>query len=229
MYQISNKIYCPKDIMQLELPTKLLPNPYYDYPFLIIKDFFSKENLEQLNEILRVDDDVEQAKVRKKDINIINRKVDKSIRETKIHKLPKEYINLYKKQFIFFQKKIEDYFCLALTTSTKPQVLEYTKGSFYKAHSDDSNMILKDNKLVGFTTVAHQRRVTTVLFLSDDYTGGELVFNYLYDENKQVVKLRANSGDMVVFLSNPIFTHEVLEVTSGNRFTLVQWHDAIIN
>jgi SM-20-related protein len=34
---------------------------------------------------------------------------------------------------------------------------------------------------------------------------------------------------MVVFLSNPIFTHEVLEVTSGNRFTLVQWHDAIIN
>lgn len=211
------------------MPTKLLPNPYYDYPFLIIKDFFSKENLHQLNEILRVDKDVEQAKVRKKDINIIDRKIDKSIRQTKIHKLPHEFKTLYKKQFIFYQKQIEDYFSLALTTSTKPQVLEYTKGSFYKAHSDDSNMILKNSKLVGFTTVAHQRKLTTVLFLSDDYEGGELVFNYLYDENKNIIKLRANSGDMIVFLSNPVFTHEVLEVTSGNRFTLVQWHDALIN
>ena len=34
---------------------------------------------------------------------------------------------------------------------------------------------------------------------------------------------------MIVFLSNPYFTHEVLEDKKGYRVSLVQWHDAIIN
>jgi len=37
------------------------------------------------------------------------------------------------------------------------------------------------------------------------------------------------AGDMLVFLSNPYFTHEVLEVKKGFRVSLVQWHDALIN
>ncbi|RXJ86074.1 2OG-Fe(II) oxygenase [Arcobacter sp. CECT 8985] len=230
MAQISNYIHCKDNILQLEMPTKLFPNPYYDYPYMIIDDFFSQNNIEQLNKLLRIDDDIEDAKVRKvTKINSVDQKLDKKIRKTKIHRIPDEFNNLYAKQFKFFQTKIEDFFRLALTTSTNIQILEYTKGSFYKAHSDDSNMLLKDDKLVGFKTVANQRKITTVLFLSDDYEGGELVFNYLLTQDNKSVKIRGKSGQMIVFLSNPIFTHEVKEVTSGNRFTLVQWHDAVLN
>ena len=132
---------------------------------------------------------------------------------------------------------IEDFFKLALTTSTDVQVLEYLKGSFYAMHSDDSSMMYKNSELVGFTPVTQQRKITTVLFTTsydentsdNTFTGGELLFNFLFDENGNVVKIKPKAGDMVVFLSNPYFTHEVLKVIEGRRITLVQWHNAVIN
>ncbi len=38
--QISNYVYCDSLLNSLDIETKLLPNPYYDYPYLIIKEFF---------------------------------------------------------------------------------------------------------------------------------------------------------------------------------------------
>ena len=32
---------------------------------------------------------------------------------------------------------------------------------------------------------------------------------------------------MIVFPSNPYFSHEVLTIRSGYRLSLVQWHDTI--
>ncbi|MGC9350564.1 MAG: 2OG-Fe(II) oxygenase [Sulfurovum sp.] len=54
-----------------------------------------------------------------------------------------------------------------------------------------------------------------------------MLFNYLYDEKGETVKIKAEAGDMVIFPSNPYFSHEVLPVKEGYRLTLVQWHDAI--
>lgn len=231
--QISNYIYCNSFLNSLDIETKLLPNPYYDYPFLIIKDFFSSEICEEIVKSIREDDDAIDAKVKAE--NYENH-IDKDIRKTKIYKLHKEHRKLYNRVFKEFQPKIEEYFNLALTTSTRIQVLEYTKGSFYVAHSDDSNMIINNDELVGFKCVANNRKVTTVLFATscseksekNSFSGGELVFNYLYDKEGNRVKLSPQAGDMVVFLSNPYFTHEVLEVKDGYRLSIVQWHDALI-
>ena len=104
-------------------------------------------------------------------------------------------------------------------------------------HSDDSSMMYKNNELIGFTPVAKQRKISTVLFttsydktISDNtFIGGELLFNFLYDIDGNEVKIKPKAGDMVVFLSNPYFTHEVLKVIDGKRISLVQWHNAIIN
>ena len=104
-------------------------------------------------------------------------------------------------------------------------------------HSDDSSMLYKDDNLVGFLPVARQRRISSVLFttsndeLASDNTfiGGELLFNFLYDEKGNEIKIKPKAGSMLVFLSNPYFTHEVLKVIEGRRITLVQWHNAIIN
>jgi SM-20-related protein len=232
--QISNFVYCDSFLNDFEIETKLLPNPYFDYPFLIIKNFFNKELCDEISNSIRKDDDYIDAKIK---IENYDNEVDRSLRKTKIYKLEKSHKKLYDKVFKLHQNQIEEYFNLALTTATKVQVLEYTKGSFYVAHSDDSSMIYKDDELIGFKCVANNRKLTTVLFTTtcqDDeavncFTGGELIFNYLYDQNGENIKLKPQAGDMVVFLSNPYFTHEVLEVKSGYRLSLVQWHDAVIN
>ncbi len=230
--QISNFVFCDRRLNDFDLEVKLLPNPYYDYPFLIIKDFLSPTICDGLIRSVKKEDDYIDAKIKKE--NYLNY-TDKSIRKTKIYKLDDEYKSIYKKRFLEVQKQIEEYFSLALTTSTKVQVLEYLKGSFYKAHSDDSNMIYKNEELVGFKNVAINRKLTTVFFATscednedfNTFSGGELVFNFLYDEKGEVIKYKPKAGEMIVFLSNPYFTHEVLEVKSGYRLSLVQWHDAI--
>ena len=62
---------------------------------------------------------------------------------------------------------------------------------------------------------------------AQSFTGGELMFNYLYGSEGEPVKIKPDAGDMIVFPSNPYFSHEVLPVHEGYRLTLVQWHDAI--
>ena len=127
---------------------------------------------------------------------------------------------------------------MGITTSTPLQILVYKAGDFYIKHSDDSSEIVDSNgKTVGFKCVAPERKLTTVLFGTSHQTessndkhsfdGGELLFNYLYDEKGQPVTLYPKAGDMVVFFSNPFFSHEVKPVKSGYRLTLVQWHNAL--
>lgn len=237
--QISNLIYCDEFISDMNLETKLLPNPYHDYPYLIIKNFLSDSTCKKIRDYAYNATEVEKAKVKTTILNsVVDPSIDESIRKTIIHKLPDIYIELYEKKFKIHQSEIENFFNIALTLSTTCQALEYTKGSFYIKHADDSNELVNSNgDTVGFTQVAPQRKLTTVLFASshtndkdikDGFRGGELMFNYLYDENKQAIKFCPQAGDMIVFPSNPIYSHEVLKVEDGYRLTLVQWHNAII-
>ena len=236
MTQISNYIYCADFLTSLDIKTKLLANPYYDYPFLLIENFLDINACNEINKKIKEDDDYEKAQIKTLD-SVVLSETNEEIRKTNIYSLDEKYLELYTNKFLNHQSLIEDFFKLALTTSTSVQVLEYLKGSFYSMHSDDSSMLYKDDKLVGFLPVAKQRRVSTVLFTTSNnenisencFTGGELLFNFLYDEKGNEVKIKPKAGDMLVFLSNPYFTHEVLEVKEGRRITLVQWHNAIIN
>lgn len=237
MVQISNYVFCKKFLTKLNIKTGILPNPYYDYPFMIIENFLSDTTCEEITSSTRTNKDVVEAEIRKQNSNNIDTDINTSIRKTNIHKLNPNHKRIYDKNFLKHQKDIEKFFNLALTTSTKIQTLEYTKGSFYKQHSDDSSVLLKNNQVVGFTPVALERKITTVLFTTNhsdvisenNFDGGELIFNYLCDKEGKKIKIKPKVGDMIVFLSNPYFTHEVLEVKVGYRISLVQWHDAIIH
>lgn len=237
MVQISNQIFCKKFLTEMDIKTGLLPNPYYDLPFMLIKNFLSDKTCEEITSAMRLNQDVCEAEIRKYESIKIQTGKDTSIRKTNIHKLSIRHENIYNKSFEKHQIDIEKFFNLSLTTSTDIQALEYTKGSFYKQHSDDSSVLLKDNEVVGFLPVALERKITTVLFTTNhshivsknNFNGGELIFNYLYDREGKIVEIKPKAGDMIVFFSNPYFTHEVLEVKKGYRVSLVQWHDAIIH
>lgn len=236
MTQISNNIYCADFLISLDIKTKLLPNPYYDYPYLIIENFFDKNECNEINKEIKKDKDVQKAQLRANTPEI-KATTNEEIRKTNIYALNKTHLELYTNRFLEHQALIEDFFKLALTTSTDVQVLEYLKNSFYAMHSDDSSMMYKNSELVGFTPVTQQRKITTVLFTTsydentsdNTFLGGELLFNFLYDIDGNVVKIKPKGGDIVVFLSNPYFTHEVSKVLEGRRISLVQWHNAIIN
>lgn len=236
MTQISNHVYCADFLTKLDIQTKILPNPYYDYPFLIIENFLDSLECEEINKKIKEDNDFEKAQVLISD-NIVTSKTNEKIRKTNIYSLDERLLDIYTQRFLQYQNKIEDYFKLALTTSTHVQVLEYLKDSFYMMHSDDSSMLFKDEELVGFVPVTNERKISTVLFTTSHaktlenshFDGGELLFNFLYDKKGNPIKIEPKAGDMIVFLSNPYFTHEVLKVKDGRRITLVQWHNALIN
>ena len=236
MTQISNNIYCADFLTTFDIKTKLLPNPYYDYPYLIIENFLNSSECDDINEKIKEDDEYQKAQIKVKDI-VIKAKTNEKIRKTNIYSLSEKYLEIYTARFLEYQVQIEDFFKLALTTSTNVQVLEYLINSFYAMHSDDSSMLYKNNELIGFTPVAKQRKISTVLFTTtcnnipsdSSFEGGELIFNFLCDVNGNEIKIKPKAGSMIVFLSNPYFTHEVLKVIKGRRISLVQWHNAIIN
>lgn len=237
MTQISNEIFCEDFLLDFDIQTKLLPNPYYDLPYLIIDNFFTPQECELINDIVKDDDDFEKAQVLVSE-TVLTSETNEEIRKTNIYKLDEHLLNLYHERFNSYQKQIEDYFKLAISYSTNVQVLEYKKGSFYMMHSDDSSMLFKDDQLIGFVPVTMERKISTVLFTTNHcnevkdstcFNGGELLFNFLFDEHGNQIKIEPKAGSMVVFLSNPFFTHEVLKVNEGRRISLVQWHNAILN
>jgi len=60
-----------------------------------------------------------------------------------------------------------------------------------------------------------------------EFSGGELVFDFLYDEQQENIKLRPKMGDLVSFFSNPYFSHSVKEVKDGLRISVAQWHNLL--
>ena len=84
------------------------------------------------------------------------------------------------------------------------QLLKYGVGEMFKQHVDDHPMF--------------PRLITSLAYLNDSYTGGEVYFKY------QDVTYAPKLGDILFFPSNFVYNHEVKEVTSGQRLTLVTWY-----
>ena len=84
-------------------------------------------------------------------------------------------------------------------------ILGFKEGDSLKAHHDDIYN-LKTNS-------GHPKRnVSSVLYLNDEYDGGELHFT------KQKLKFKPKSGSLIIFPSSEQFTHHVTKVRSGIRF-----------
>lgn len=222
MHQISNCVYAHDDLLEWDIPTKRLPNPYHDFPYMLIKGVLTSQECRAITSFVRDAKEHHTASLRGGD-------VDAHIRKTDLYTLPREYTSLYETRFDLLRQRIEIFFALSLTRSTPLQVLGYNEGAFYVKHADDSSELRdREGNTVGYVPSAPERKLSTVLFANDEFEGGELLFNYLCDEQGHPLKVQPKAGDMLVFLSNPYFAHEVLPVTKGFRLSLVAWHDALI-
>jgi predicted 2-oxoglutarate/Fe(II)-dependent dioxygenase YbiX len=83
------------------------------------------------------------------------------------------------------------------------ELLRYHTGGFYRTHTDSFKKV--------------PRALTCSFALNDDFSGGDWSF-FCGDYT-----LRPPKGSAVMFPSNFMFPHEILQVTGGTRYAVVTW------
>lgn len=91
------------------------------------------------------------------------------------------------------------------------QILRYEEGQEYKPHFD-------------WLDIENRRLMTALIYLNDDYQGGETAFT------KIGIKMKGELGDALVFRSDtpegtfePLSEHAGLPVTSGTKYLASRW------
>lgn len=111
---------------------------------------------------------------------------------------------------------INSFYNFKVRDSELPQLLVYEPGGHYKPHYDAvAKWKNPDGSLIWKKSV--DRDLSTVLFLNDDFEGGEFVFPDLR------IRIRPEPGLLVAFPSSQYFLHQVEPVISGIRYTMVNW------
>jgi alkylated DNA repair dioxygenase AlkB len=82
-------------------------------------------------------------------------------------------------------------------------LLRYTEGQYYIQHTDSFKR--------------HPRAVSCSFMLNDDYEGGE--FGFFSGE----LKFKLKKGSVIMFPSNFMYPHEILNVTKGVRYSIITW------
>ena len=102
------------------------------------------------------------------------------------------------------------FFDLELSSREGPGFLRYSPGGFYKPH--------RDRATSGAWPDAERSLLTIVLFLNDNFGGGEL---RLLPDDAQPVVIRPRTGTLVAFDAATL--HEVVPVIGGCRYSIVDW------
>ena len=136
--------------------------------------------------------------------------IDESVRRTFRVKPSNETVSLVMQKLLESKAAIEEHFALTLSECEDPQFLRYREGDFFVAHQDGNTGLLRLD--------TEKRLISTVVFLSRDYSGGSLVFSNL----RERYQMSAEPGMLVAFRSET--THEVTPVTRGERYSIASWY-----
>ena len=82
-------------------------------------------------------------------------------------------------------------------------VLKYGPGQQFTNHIDDS--------------LRYHRRISTVYYLNENYTGGEINFSRFN------ITFKPKANQMIVFPSTYVYNHSVSPVIEGERYAVVSW------
>jgi hypothetical protein len=95
----------------------------------------------------------------------------------------------------------------------------WRKGVKMDFHKDDGYEGPNEN-------VFRMRKYSTILYLNDDYLGGETV---IHQANKPDYISTPKQGSVVIFKSNDECEHGVNEILEGTRYTIASWFSLDIN
>ena len=123
-----------------------------------------------------------------------------------------------------YKPEIERHFQISLRDCEEPQFLRYDVGDFFVAHQDGNT------GLIHLASDA-DRKISITLFLNQQtdqrvprsFSGGSLKFSdYRAEPGYREFVLPAEPGLLVAFRSET--THEVTQVTTGARYSIVTWY-----
>lgn len=93
-------------------------------------------------------------------------------------------------------------------------LLRYEPGQFYKRHIDN---ILKSSRAEEAALGVPIRDVSVVGYLNEGFEGGETYFD------RQDLRVKPQTGAVLVFPSNYVYPHQSLPVTSGTKYAWTTW------
>lgn len=95
-------------------------------------------------------------------------------------------------------------FRLNLKKSEMMSCLKYTNKTEFQLHADADSL--------------NMRQVTLLIYLNDDYTGGELEIPLFK------VKVKPPAGSIILMPSSFPYSHTALPVEEGTKYVIVTWH-----
>ena len=111
---------------------------------------------------------------------------------------------------------INPFYDFKIRDSEIPQFLYYTEGGHYKPHYDGEAMWTNPDGTKQWKK-SIDRDISTVLFLNDDFEGGEFVFPAYR------IRIKPEPGLLIAFPSTHHYLHGVEPVKSGERVVSVCW------
>ena len=85
-------------------------------------------------------------------------------------------------------------------------ILKYSDAGYLPLHQDQG---------------VSSRVLSTVGYLNDNYSGGEINFPYVG------VTIKPEAGSVIFFPSNFVYVHEVQPMISGRRYAVPQWYHSL--
>ncbi len=119
--------------------------------------------------------------------------------------LPKEILEMLKKDFDLVHKKSTDFYGVEIDyfQDSRVHLVKFVEDFHLKPHVD--------------TASAELNHIASVYYINDDYTGGEINF----PEHSVEIKPKANS--VVIFPGNENYLHEVRTIVGSDRYSSAQW------
>ena len=146
-----------------------------------------------------------------------------------------DWEDLDKQVFDSIQKPLEDYYnnnAGAIGVRMKDyhdtgyQVQRTRKGGFYDWHTDDVTLVSSSTITLGENGIYYgtysRRMITFIVYLNDDFRGGNTAFNVDNDTEKPY-KIKPQKGSILMFPSNTSYLHTGLPVKSGVKYILTGW------
>ena len=143
--------------------------------------------------------------------------VDKKVRDTQmldLEDIASEIIDLYRN---VVTNVINPFYEFEVKDSELPQLLHYGIDGHYMPHCDGESLWKPPGNEPLIWRKSTDRDLSTVLFLNDDFEGGDFVFPELK------VRVRPEPGMLVCFPSTHEYLHGVEPVTKGTRYSIVNW------
>jgi len=111
--------------------------------------------------------------------------------------------NLFFKNFDPIEKDYMKTYKVGSTWHSTYGILKYGPGQQFTDHIDDNTF--------------YHRRISTIYYLNDNYTGGEINFPRFN------ITFKPKANQMLVFPSTYVYNHSVFPVIDGTRYAVVSW------